>query len=116
MATLNSTIRNTLADGFAGVINRLEILDGATVLAVFSLTWGSAATGVVSVASTPVSTTGAATGTADGARFYHSTGSDEVSALSVGTSGTQVVLDSLSITSGQTVNLISAAITIPASA
>lgn len=111
---LNTTMRNTLADAAAGVINRIEILDGATVLATFSVTWGSAATGVASVASTPVGTTGAATGTADGARFYHSTGSDEITGLTVGTSSAQVILDSLSITSGQPVNLISGSLTMPA--
>lgn len=117
MATNNTTFRNSQSDNAASKFNRLDIrtTGGATVLATFTITWGAAASGAASVASTPVSTTGAATGTAAEARLYHSTGSDEISGLTVGTSGTDVTVDNTSIASGQNVDLTSFTYTTPAS-
>jgi hypothetical protein len=51
------------------------------------------------------------TGTAAAARIKDSDGNIVVSGLTVGLSGTNVVLDSLSITAGQTVTLTAATIT-----
>lgn len=51
-----------------------------------------------------------ATGTAAAARIKDSNGTVIVSGLTVGTSGTDIVLDSVSITSGQTVTLTSGVI------
>ena len=115
MATNNDTLRNTLSDAAAGVFNRMDIRTsgGSTVLATFTITWGSSSSGAVSVASTPVSATAAATGTAAEARLYHSTGSDEISGLTVATSGSDVTIDNTSVTSGQTVNLTSFTYTTP---
>lgn len=107
MATKNTTLRNSLADQFAAKINRLDILAGATVLVTFNLTWSAAANGKASISGAPIQATASATGTADGAKFYHNTGGDEVTGLTVGTvgSGQNVEIDNLSITSGQDVNL-----------
>jgi hypothetical protein len=117
MATNNTTLRNSLSDAAAGKFNRLDVRTsgGSTVLATFTITWGSSATGAVSVASTPVAATASATGTAAEARLYHSTGSDELSGLTVGTSGTQVIIDNTSITSGQAASLTAFTYTTPAS-
>ena len=114
--TKNTTLRNTLADAFAGVINRLIIEDSSNVtLAIFSLTWGSASSGAVTASSPPQTVTASATGTADHAKLYHSSGSDDVDSLTVGTSGTDVIIDSTAITSGQSVQLNSLSWTVPAS-
>lgn len=117
MATNNTTFRNSQSDNAASKFNRLDIRTsgGSTVLATFTITWGSSATGAVSVASTPVSTTGAATGTAAEARLYHSTGSDEISGLTVATSGADVTIDNTSIVTSQNVDLTSFTYTTPAS-
>ena len=113
MATYNTAARNSNASDTAAKYNRLSILDGAVTLVTFSITWGSPATGVISVASTPVGGTAVASGTADGAKLHHSTGSEEVTGFTVGTSATDVILDSLTITNGQAVNLNSFAYTAP---
>ena len=117
MATNNTTFRNSQSDNAASLFDRLDIRTsgGASTLVTFNITWGSSASGAVSVASTPVSATAAATGTAAEARLYHSTGSDEISGLTVGTSGTDVTIDNTSITSGQSSNLTSFTYTTPAS-
>lgn len=116
MATKNTTFRNSQATNAASLFNRLDIRTsgGSTTLATFTITWGSASSGAVAVASTPVSATAAATGTAAEARLYHSSGSDEISGMTVSTSGANINLDSTSITSGQTVNLSSFTFTEPA--
>ena len=115
MATKNDTFRNSQADNAASLFNRLDIRTsgGASTLATFTITWGSAASGAVAVASTPVSATASATGTAAEARLYHSSGSDEISGLTVGTSGTDITVSNTSITSGQDVELSSFTFTEP---
>lgn len=117
MATNNTTFRNTLSDAAAGVFNRMDIRTsgGAGVLVTFTITWGSSSSGAVAVASTPVAGTASGTGTAAEARLYHSTGGDEISGLTVATSGADVTIDNTSITSGQTVNLTAFTYTTPAS-
>ena len=117
MATNNTDFRNTLSDAAAGAFDRLAIrtAGGAAVLTTFTITWGSASSGAVSVASTPVASTASGTGTAAEARLYHSTGTDEITGLTVATSGADVTIDNTSITSGQTVNLTSFTYTTPAS-
>lgn len=58
-----------------------------------------------------LSNTASASGTAAEARIKDSNGTVCVSGLTVGTSGTDIVLDSVSITSGQTVTLTTGTIT-----
>lgn len=69
--------------------------------------------GVLTLAGFPRSDTSAdATGTAAAARIRKSAGgADVVTGLTVGLSGTDVILDSLSITAGQTVTINSAVFT-----
>jgi len=52
-----------------------------------------------------------ATGTAAAARIRDSDDNDVVTGLTVGTSGADIILDSVSITAGQTVTLLTGAIT-----
>lgn len=117
MATNNDTFRNSQSDNAASKFDRMDIRTsgGATTLATFNITWGSSASGAVSVASTPVATTGLADGTAAEARLYHSSGSDEISGLTVATSGSDVTIDNTSIATGQAVNLTGFTYTTPAS-
>jgi len=61
----------------------------------------------------PKSGVASGTGTAAAARFKDSTGTIVADGLTVGTSGTDVIIDNVSIASGQTVNLNSATITHP---
>ena len=115
MATLNTALVNSMAADAVQNLDTLEVRDsGNTVLVSFSITWGAGSAGVQEVQSTPVSGTASAAGTADNARFYDSGASgEELTGLTVGTSGTDVTIDNTSISSGQTVNLTSASITMP---
>lgn len=109
-----------VAGSGAGSVGTLVIgtsaLSGATgVLATFTLQ-NPAATisgNVLTIAGVPLSTTAAATGTAALAEIRNNAGTVVVSGLSVGTSGTDVVINSTAISSGQTVNLTSGTITHP---
>ncbi|MCU0298022.1 MAG: hypothetical protein MUF33_05820 [Candidatus Nanopelagicales bacterium] len=88
----------------------------ATVLATFTLNnpIAGAATGagVLTLSGFPKNATAAATGTAAAARIRTATGgADIVTGLTVGTTAADVILDSVSITSGQTVTLNSATLT-----
>lgn len=86
-----------------------------TVLATITLnaTAGTAASGILTFSGFPKSDTSAdATGTAAAARIRTATGgTDIVTGLTVGLSASDINLDSLSITSGQTVTINSATIT-----
>jgi len=87
----------------------------ASVLATIALnaTAGTAASGVLTFSGFPKSDTSAdATGTAAAARIRTaSAGTDIVTGLTVGTSASDINLDSTSITAGQTVTITAATIT-----
>jgi hypothetical protein len=102
----------------AGTTAVLEIGTTAmgTVLATINLAnpiGTVAGAGVLTLSGTPLSDTSAdATGTAAAARIRTATGgTDIITGLTVGLSAADIVLDSLSITTGQTVTLNSATIT-----
>ena len=86
-----------------------------SVLAILTLAdpCGSAASGVLTFDFDPdISDASAnASGTAAEARIKDSDGTVIISGLTVGTSGTDIVLDSVSITAGQTVTLTTGTIT-----
>jgi hypothetical protein len=65
----------------------------------------------ISVAGAPLSGVASASGTAANACIKDSAGTVQVQNLTVGLSGTDIVLDSTSITPGQTVTLTAATIT-----
>lgn len=115
--TRMTAVRDDIDSG--GAAGRIEIGTAGmgTILATITLGYSGASTGTISgavltLAGFPRSDTSADnTGTAAAARIRNSAGVDIVTGLTVGTSGTDVVLDSLSITAGQTVTINSATIT-----
>jgi hypothetical protein len=115
-ATQNAALRNALAATYADELDRLELLDGATVIGTVSLTLTAGAEGVVTV--DPSAATYAASGEIDGARLYSSTGSAQITGVSVSTvaAGTgHVQVSNLTAVSGESIDLSVASITIPAS-
>ena len=102
-----------------GAAGKLEICSAAyaSVLATITLGYSGASTGTISgdvltLAGFPRSDTSADnSGTAAVARIRTSANADVITGLTVGTSGTDVVLDSTSITAGQTVTISSATFT-----
>lgn len=96
---------------------RLEICSAAyaSILATITLNDPSGTTGgagVLTFSGFPKSDSSADnTGTAAIARIRDSNNNDVVTGLTVGTSGTDIILDSTSITAGQTVTINSATIT-----
>ena len=72
---------------------------------------GTVTSGVLTLSGTPLSATATATGTAALAEFRNSSGGVIVSGLTVGSSGTDIIISSTSITSGQTVTVNSGSIT-----
>jgi hypothetical protein len=69
------------------------------------------ASGVITMAGAPKSGVAGSTGTAAAARIRNGANSDIVTGLTVGTSGSDINLNSVSVTSGQTVTLTSGQIT-----
>lgn len=112
-----TAVRDAIDAG--GAAGKLEICSAgyASVLATVTLGYSGASTGTVSgsvltLAGFPRSDTSAdATGTAAVARIRTSANADVITGLTVGTSATDVILDSTSITSGQTVTISSATFT-----
>jgi hypothetical protein len=104
----------TSAIGTTGVLE-IGTAGMATVLATITLSnpAAPAASGGVLTFTMPQSDTAAdSTGTAAAARIRTASGgTDVVTGLTVGTSGTDIVLDNLSIATGQTVTINSATIT-----
>lgn len=88
---------------------KLKIRDGSNnILATFTLTdpCGSVSGSVLTLDFDPdISATASATGTAANAIITDSADNTKVSGLTVGTTGTDIVLTSTSITSGQTVTI-----------
>lgn len=101
-------------DAGAGA-GKLKIRDsGNTILATITLTdpSGTVSNGVLTFDFDPdISTTASATGTAANAIITDSNDVTVISGLTVGTSGTDIILDNTSITSGQTVIITSGTIT-----
>ena len=121
--TYTTAVKNARLDAVTAQIDagagagKLEIgtTGMGTVLATITLADPSAAaasSGVLTFSGFPRSDTSAdATGTAAAARIRDSNNTDIVTGLTVGTSGSDINLDSTSITAGQTVTITSATIT-----
>lgn len=120
MATKNAALRNLVADAFGDAFDSgtLKIYDsGNNLICTFTLAadaFGAAASGTVNLNSTPISDTAGATGIADHADLESNGGTYAITDLTVGESGTQIVLDNVDINSGQTVTLNSFSYTVPA--
>src|SRR6056297_944747 len=127
MATLTAAARNAacnaivdLVDVGAGTNGTLEIGTAgfASTLVTFDFAataFGAASSGTATAASLPITATAAATGTAAEYRIRDQDNVTVWSGTSVGTSGTEVVLSSTSITSGQSIDLTACSCTMPAS-
>ncbi len=129
MPTMPTALRNSVcdlvvdsADAGSGAAT-IEVRTGSTPGAgTLLLTWtlndpafGSAATGAAALAvGSTIQSTAVATGTAGHARLKDSNGT-VVLELTVGTSGADVILSSLSITNGVAYQLTSGTVTQPAS-
>lgn len=105
-----------LIDGGAGPgVLQIGTASMASVLAEFTLEdpCGAASGGVLTFDFAPdISDTSANnSGTAAAARIRDSNGVDIITGLTVGTSGTDIILDSVSITAGQTVTITAGTIT-----
>lgn len=117
-STAMKTLRmQATADGIdAGVSNgTLEIGTSgmAAVLATFDLVepCGTVSGDTLTLDFDPdIDATASGTGTAAAAQIKDGSGTVVISGLTVGTSGTDIVLDSVSITSGQTVTLATGSI------
>lgn len=81
--------------------------DSGTLLIQYTLAsdWASQASGVLTFSSTPISGTASGTGTAGHYRVYDNAGTTCYMQGSVGTSGTDMIIDNTSIASGQTVQI-----------
>lgn len=126
-------VRNTACDAIVDALDAgagaatIEVRTGSqpaaatdaatgTVLATFTLAdpaFGSAATGVATMASVPRSTTGSAAGTAGWFRAKDSTGATVFDGA-VGTSGAELNLNTLTISIGVAVQIVSGTVTMPA--
>lgn len=98
--------RDHFADG------TLEILDGTTVLATFglSVSGGTIATDTWTLTFDATTVSAGATGTADSAQIKTSVGTADLTGLTVGTSGTDIIIDNTSINTGQNVTVSNATI------
>ena len=89
-------------------------LSGVTgVLATITLsaTPGTVSGSVFTLSGTPLSATATGTGTAALAEFRNTAGTVIVSGLTVGTSGTDIIINATAISTGQTVQITSGTIT-----
>lgn len=111
-ARLNAVVTQIDAGASPG---KLKIRDGSnTVLATLTLAdpCGTVSGAVLTFDFDPdISATASASGTAANAIITDSADTTVISGLTVGTSGTDIVLDSVSITSGQTVTITAGTIT-----
>lgn len=118
--TYTTAVKNSRLTAVVTAIGATGVLEIGTtamgsVLATIALniSAGTAASAVLTFSGFPKSDTSAdATGTAAAARIRTATGgTDIVTGLTVGLSGSDINLDSLSITAGQTVTITAATIT-----
>lgn len=101
-ATAGSLVIGTSAlSGSTGVLATIPL----------SATPGTVSANVFTLSGTPLSATATATGTAALAEFRNNADTTIISGLTVGTTGTDVIIGSTSISSGQTVQVTSGTIT-----
>ena len=110
-----TVVRDAIDGGPAAGVLKIFTAAYATLLATLTLSdpCGTVAAKVLTFSGMPKSAVAGNTGTAAIARFEDSTGTIVADGLTVGTSGTDVIIDNTSIASGQTVNLTAATITHP---
>ena len=109
-----TAVRDQIDAGAGAGVLQIGTTGMGTVLAEITLNdpSGTVSGSVLTLSGFPKSDTSAnASGTAAAARVRDSSGNDVITGLTVGTTGTDVVLDSVSITAGQTVTINSATFT-----
>lgn len=108
-----TAVRDTIDAGTAGGVLQIGTTGMGTVLASFTLNdpSGTVSGSVLTLSGFPKSATASASGTAAAARIRDSSGNDVITGLTVGTSGSDINLDSTNISSGQTVTINSATLT-----
>jgi hypothetical protein len=109
-----TAVRDAIDAGAGAGVLQIGTTAMGTVLAEFTLNdpSGTVSGSVLTLSGFAKSDAGAnANGTAAAARIRDSDGNDVITGLTVGTSGTDIVLDSTSISTGQTVTLNSFTIT-----
>lgn len=109
-----TAVRDQIDAGAGAGILQIGTTGMGTVLAEITLNdpSGTISGAVLTLSGFPKSDTSAnATGTAAAARIRDSGGTDVITGLTVGTTGSDINLDSVSITAGQTVTINSATIT-----
>ena len=99
-----------------GTSGKLEIGTASMAATLATITLNStaaaaAASGVLTLSGFPKTVAASATGTAAAARIRKADNTDIITGLTVGTSASDIILDSTSITSGQNVTINSATIT-----
>lgn len=124
MAGFSTTLRDNRAQAiidFVGNASLMEIYEGTqpatggaegTLLAKFTMgtPFGTKSGGVLTGA-LPADVNATATGTAQWARIYKADDTTQTMDLSVGTSGTEIILNSTSLTSGVAVSITAITIT-----
>lgn len=109
-----TSVRDQIDAGTGPGVLQIGTTGMATVLAEITLNDPSAtiSAGTLTFSGMPKSDTSAnATGTAAAARIQDSNGVDIITGLTVGLSAADIILDSLSLTAGQTLTINSASIT-----
>ena len=112
MATKNAALRDLQADALGDVLDsatlKIYTSGNVTLLATFTLpaaAFNPSSAGVITLNGVPLQVTAAAAGTAAVADLESTGATYTVTGLTVGTSGTRIILDNLVISAGQKVNL-----------
>jgi hypothetical protein len=119
--TYTTAVKNSRLNAVITAIGSTGVLEiGTTSMAsilasiTFDATAGTSSGGILTFSSFPKNATAGNSGTAAAARIRTGTGgTDIITGLTVGLSASDINLNSLSITSGQTVTITSATITSP---
>lgn len=108
-----TVVRDAIDGGPAA--GTLEICTAAYAVVLATVTLndpcGTVSSGVLTFSGTPIATTASANGTAAIARFKDSTGTVVCDGLTVGTSGTDITVNTTTFASGGSVSVTSATIT-----
>lgn len=111
MSAYSTAAKNARLNAVVTLLNggKLEIGTAgmAAVLATFTLnaTAGTVSGGVLTLSGFPKAVAASAAGTAAAARLRDSSNADVLTGLTVGTSGTDIVLDTTTVNAGQNVNI-----------
>lgn len=121
---LETATRNYLANAIDDLVNtgagtsnlKLETSGDVEVATINfqNPAFGAAATGVITLAGVPLQDASATGGTVAQGSIYNRNG-DKVSESPAGTSGTEIIMSSLTVVAGEVVTLTSLTITVPAS-